>query len=218
MLNPAQEAAFRRVRELLPDVRELRIPALHDDSNRWYGYKFTSLYEAIREVSLPGDYLQLGVHTGTCARFLAGLTAASRRLYLLDSFKGLPEDWIGQWKKGAFALDDDQIPRFEQANVEVVPGWFRDTIPGLVERLDRPLALIHADADLYSSTLDALDGLNGRIAPGTVIVFDEYFMLAGQEFKDDEHRALHDWCEMYGRRFEYLWKTEWVQVAVRITR
>lgn len=34
-------------------------------------------------------------------------------------------------------------------------------------------------------TRDALDPLNGKIAPGTVILFDEYF-LDGQ---DDEHRA-----------------------------
>ena len=99
-----------------------------------------------------------------------------------------------------------------------MPGWFSDTIAGVAGRLDAPLALLHADADLYGSTLEALEGLDARIAPGTVILFDEYFMQVGDDFRDDEHRALLDWCARRGRDFEYLWKSEWVQVAVRVTR
>ena len=167
---------------------------------------------------LPGDFLQLGVFKGQCARFLHARMPPGRTLYLLDSFEGLPEDWMGAWRKGAFALAPEDIPVFEAANVEVVPGWFSDTVDGVAARLDAPLALIHADADLYSSTLEALAGLDARIAPGTVILFDEYFMQAGDDFRDDEHRALLDWCQRYDRDFEYLWKSEWVQVAVRITR
>lgn len=77
--------------------------------------------------------------------------------------------------------------------------------------------MVHADADLYSSTPEALEGLNEHIVPGTVIVFDEYMIRAGDHAADDEHRALLDWCRACGRKFEYLWKTRWAQVGVRVT-
>jgi len=209
---------FQRVRERLPGVPELATRSFAPGEDVWYSYKFTALDEVVREVRLPGDFIELGVYKGQCARFLLERMPADRRLYLLDSFEGLPEDWVGPWTKGAFSLDEAEIPVFDAANVEVVPGWFRDTIPAIAARLDAPLAMIHADADLYSSTLEALDGLNSHIAPGTIILFDEYFMQAGDVFRDDEHRALLDWCERHDRDFEYLWKSEWVQVAVRVTR
>lgn len=218
MASATQSEKFQQIRERLPGVPELPTRTFAEDEDRWYSYKLTSLYEGVGEVTLSGDYLQLGVYKGHCARFLAGLIPPERTLYLLDSFEGLPEDWMGPWKKGAFSLAGDEIPTFDAPNVKVVPGWFRDTVAGLAEELDAPLAMIHADADLYSSTLEALSGLEPRIAPGTVIVFDEYFMQVGDRFQDDEHRALLDWCRIYGRDFEYLWKTEWVQVGIRITR
>lgn len=218
LIDPRLAAQFLRVRTRLPGVPELRTRCFGPDEDRWYSYKFTALDEAVREVRLPGDFLELGVFKGQCARFLHARMPADRTLYLLDSFEGLPEDWMGAWKKGAFALAREDIPVFEAANVKVVPGWFRDTVDSVAARLQAPLALIHADADLYSSTLEALAGLDARIASGTVILFDEYFMQAGDDFRDDEHRALLDWCERHDRDFEYLWKSEWVQVAVRITR
>ena len=217
-VDPRLAERFLRVRTRLPGVPELPTRCFGPDEDRWYSYKFTALDEAVRDVRLPGDFLQLGVFKGQCARFLNARMPPGRTLYLLDSFEGLPEDWMGAWRKGAFALAPEDIPVFEAANVEVVPGWFSDTVDGVAARLDAPLALIHADADLYSSTLEALAGLDARIAPGTVILFDEYFMQAGDDFRDDEHRALLDWCQRYDRDFEYLWKSEWVQVAVRITR
>lgn len=202
----------------LEDVPEIHIEALFDEPDRWYSYKRISLFAAVQAVSLPGDYVQLGVYKGRCARFLANLMPRSRKLYLLDSFEGLPEDWIGSWKKGAFALSQEQRPAFRQPNVEVVPGWFSETVPVLAGRLTQPVALIHADADLYSSTLEALEGLNEHIVPGTVIVFDEYMIRAGDEMADDEHRALVDWCRNRNRGFDYLWKTRWAQVGIRITK
>lgn len=217
-ISEAQREAMRHVGSLLPDVRITHIDALFDEGDIWYSYKLISLYSALANVSLPGDYAQLGVYKGRCARFLGTLTAANRRLYLLDSFNGLPEDWIGPWKKGSFALQNSEIPNFEQSNIEIIPGWFSETVPVLASRLRKPLALIHADADLYSSTMDALNGLNAAIVPGTIILFDEYFIQVNGEFRDDEHRALLDWCALHGRTFEYLWKTRWVQVAVRITK
>lgn len=119
----------------LESVPEVHIEALFDDADRWYSYKRISLFAAIQEVSLPGDYVQLGVYKGRCARFLINLIPRCRKLYLLDSFEGLREDWIGPWRKGAFSLSEDQRPVFRQPNVEVVAGWFNETVPLLAQKL-----------------------------------------------------------------------------------
>ncbi|PJK14910.1 hypothetical protein CO613_03530 [Lysobacteraceae bacterium NML07-0707] len=206
------------LRRLFPDIRVIHVPALYDRKDPWYSYKLISLYKAVEEVSLPGAFIELGVYRGRCARFLSKFLFGGRKLYLLDSFKGLPEDWVGIWKKGAFSMLPDEIPVFDSPDIYVIPGWFKDTVPLLAQELQEPLAFIHVDADLYSSTRDALDALNAHIVPGTIILFDEYFMILEKEFSDDEHRALLDWCREYGREFEYLWRTEWVQVAIRITK
>lgn len=216
-LSDSQKRAMSYVDGVLQGIPVKHVDALFDEADRWYSYKLMSLHSALSDVSLPGDCVELGVYRGRCGRFLASLLDGDRRLYLLDSFEGLPEDWVGPWKKGAFGLAPEEVPVFEQSNVEVIPGWFADTIPELLRRLKRPLALIHVDADLYSSTIDALNALNPAIVPGTVILFDEYVMQIDGEFSDDEHRALLDWSAAHGRTFEYLWRTEWVQVAVRIT-
>lgn len=209
---------FPRIRELLPDVEEIYIGALLNEKDVWYSYKLMSLYRAVADISLPGAVAQFGVYKGRCARFLSSLLPASRDIFLLDSFEGLPENWIGSWKRGSFYLPEKEIPVFREENVRLIKGWFKDTVPELVKELGQPLSMLHLDADLYSSTRDVLDGLSDFIVPGTLLLFDEYFMISGDEFSDDEHRALHDWCKEYGREVEYLWRTQWVQVMVRVVK
>lgn len=208
--------ANRPAEDVMSRLREISYPALYVEEDKWYSYKLMSLYAAIAEVSLPGDYAQFGVFEGRCARFIANFLRGGRQLHLFDSFEGLPEDWIGQFKKGAFSLPPESIPTFENDAIHVHPGWFADTIPKVRDRFTSPLAFIHADADLYSSTLDLLEGMNDLIAPGTIILFDEYAMESQGEYDDGEHRALMEWAARYDREFKYLWRTSHAQVAIRV--
>ncbi len=45
-----------------------------------------------------------------------------------------------------------------------------------------------------------------------MILFDAYVV----DRKDDEHRAVIEWAAEFKRELVYLWRTKWVQVAVRI--
>lgn len=191
------------------------VPALFVPERKYASYASISIYSAIAHIELPGDYAEFGVYKGRTARFLSRFIPRSsgRLLHLFDSFRGLPTDWFGRWKRGYFDLEG-QIPKFDPKMTRLYEGWFKDTVPAFASELPQPLAFIHMDADLYQSTRDALDPLNEKIAPGTVILFDEYFMKGN----DDEHRALLDWAEQYERRFEYLWRTRHCQVAVKITQ
>jgi len=55
-------------------------------------------------------------------------------------------------------------------HVRLVTGPFSQTLPGF----DRPIALLHIDADLYASYIDCLTNLWSNIADGGIVAFDEY--------------------------------------------
>lgn len=213
--NVTQEP--RSARTIMDELRQIHYPALYDETDKWYCFKLISLYAAISEITLSGDYAEFGVYKGRCAKFIESFLLGNRKLHLFDSFKGLPENWIGPWKKGSFSLDEDEIPEFSNPNVTIHKGLFSETIPVMRSLLSSPLSFIHADADLYESTMDLLQGLNDHIVPGTIILFDEYVMEHKHERDEGEHLALVAWSSECDRKFEYLWRTHWCQVAVRIT-
>lgn len=173
-----------------------------------------SLYGAVAEITLPGDYAEFGVFRGQSARLLLSLMSADRKLHLFDSFEGLPEDWKGDRQAGAFKLDEAEIPKFNPKRAPVYKGWFKDTVPGFASSMQAPLSFIHVDCDLYSSTIDVLFNINKLIVPGTILLFDEYAMA-----KDDgEHQALGEWAEKFDRQYQHLWRTDGPQVCTRITK
>ncbi len=62
-------------------------------------------------------------------------------------------------------------------------GWFKDTVPVWGQEATRPLAFVHMDADLYSSTTEALFNIDHLMPKDAIILFAEYVMGA----TDDEH-------------------------------
>lgn len=185
-------------------------PDIRTDDRRM---KLSSVLCALKEVILPGDYAQFGVYRGKSARQIASCMTGDRKLHLFDSFEGLPEDWTKKKKAGMFKLLPEEIPAFDSERVVVHKGWFKDTVPPWAREMTAPLAFIHLDADLYSSTIDVLFNTDHLMVPGTILLFDEYVMGDSE----DEHRALVDWAAKFNRKFEYLWRAGGNQVCVRVT-
>jgi len=192
------------------DIPELRKP------NDFYSYKYISLHKVLPEIGPSGDWAQFGVYKGELARFLESVLPDGRKLHLFDSFEGLPADWVGIWKAGAFRLNEQEHPVFDSEDVLVHRGWFSDSVPIFATSHNGTLSFLHIDCDLYSSTKDVLFGLNQKIEAGTIFLFDEFMMASEGEKDNGEHRALVEWCEVFDRRIEYLWRTQWMQVAVRV--
>jgi len=205
----------KTAREIMDELQTVHYDELLSKETPWRGYKDMSL-RAIKEAPrISGNFAEFGVYKGYSADLMLSFLSPSEKLYLFDSFDGLPEDWISVWKKGAFSLSEEQRPSFSDQRVVVIKGLFKDTINF---QQGEVLSFIHIDCDLYSSTLDALTKSNNAIWPGTLILFDEYEMNSNGEYSDDEHRALYEWSEKCGRKFDYLWRTKSTQVAIRITR
>lgn len=159
-----------------------------------------------------GLILEFGVEKGASLRHLAGLT--QRTVHGFDSFEGLPGDWHGTKEaKGAFS-QKGRLPKVP-ANARLHVGWFDATLPELLAQDASPCALIHVDCDIYASTASIFTSLAGRIQPGTVIVFDEYFNYPG--WRQHEYKAFQEFIAASGLSYDYLgFSAEKGHVAVRI--
>lgn len=159
--------------------------------------------------------LEFGVFKGISTNYIANLLPYST-VYGFDSFKGLPEDWRDGFPAGTFEFADDTYKLLKlQENIRLVVGWFDETLPSFIEHHTEPIALLHIDADLYSSAKTIFNLLKNQIVPGTVIVFDEYFNYPGWE--EGEHKAFTEFIEETNRKFRYLtYNNLHEQVAVQI--
>jgi predicted O-methyltransferase YrrM len=155
-----------------------------------------TLRHAAGLVAVPGLALEFGVGGGHTLRLMAE-ALPGRRVVGFDVFTGLPENWRTGFPAGAFA--QEELP--EVAGAELVVGLFDETLPGFLEDNDEPVAFLHLDADLYSSTKTVLDLLGHRLVVGSVVLFDEYFNYPG--WQQGEHRAWQEYLQTSGLTFRY---------------
>jgi hypothetical protein len=163
------------------------------------------------DVHSGGFYCEFGVYKGTTINYIAK-TAAEHTIHGFDSFDGLPQTWRAGFPEGTFKMSG--LPRVRE-NVKLHKGWFDESLPVWAEANSGPIAFMHLDADLYSSTKTVFDILGDRIVPGTVIQFDEYFNYPG--WQDGEYKAFIEFVESRKIEFEYLgYCHRHEQVSVRI--
>jgi len=91
-----------------------------------------------------------------------------------------------------------------QDNVKLHAGWFHDTISPFFDVHTAPIAYIHADADLYSSTITFLQEICKRqlLVVGTVITFDEYSNYPN--WQEGEYKAWMEMVEEYSFEYKYI--------------
>ena len=152
-----------------------------------------SLTEATLTDDIPGDYIETGVwRGGACILMRAVLAArgvADRRVFVADSFEGLPRPDAGRYPPDRgdrlfqfdeLAISEAQVRRNFEAygllddQVVFLKGLFKDTLPSLK---GHAFALIRLDGDMYESTMDALTNLYDGVSPGGYVVVDDYGKL-----------------------------------------
>lgn len=176
-------------------------------------HKWVTTTQLDTDLLSRGTVLEFGVATGrTLNQFAKWLP--NKPVHGFDGFVGLPEDWTSRMRKGFFARNT--LPRVRK-NCQLWVGWFNETLPGFKEQvqLTRPIALLHVDCDLYSSTVTILNELKDNIVPGTVIIFDEYINYPGWQL--DEFRAWQEHVKAHNIKYEYIGRVSKHQkVAVRV--
>ncbi|MFL6720550.1 MAG: TylF/MycF/NovP-related O-methyltransferase [Sphingomonas sp.] len=148
-------------------------------------------------------FLEFGVWRGESIRTFTGLnTSANSRFYGFDSFEGLPEDWRGMAAE-RFNVEG-RPPEVDDDRVEFIKGWFQDSLPPMMDRIEREAAaravVVHFDADLYSSTLFLLFTLGARL---------KHYHFIFDEFSGHETRALFNYIQATGAKASFLYRLDW---------
>lgn len=165
----------------------------------------------VEVADIAGLCCEFGVAAGQSINYLARLLP-KRTIFGFDSFEGLPEDWRDGRGKGTFKLSE---PPKVARNVVLIPGWFDQSLPIFLKEHPEPVAFLHLDCDLYSSTRTVFEALRKRIQPGTIILFDEFFNYPG--WKEGEHKAFSEFVKKERLPFEHIGYNRYgTQVAVRI--
>jgi predicted O-methyltransferase YrrM len=163
------------------------------------GTRFVNLEYALTH-RRPGLILEFGVAGGKSINHLARL-CQDERLYGFDSFQGLPEHWAGNRFSYRNFSQKGVMPSVPP-NVELIAGWFNETLPGFLEKHPEQVGFLHVDCDIYSSTQYVLATLKERLGPGCVIVFDEFFNYPG--WRQHEYRAFHKFIAEAGRKHTFV--------------
>jgi len=165
----------------------------------------------LQAVGIEGHYLEFGVFTGGTIRYMAR-RIGQRTIHGFDSFEGLPEAWSGFNLGGKACGREGRLPRVPD-NVVLHRGYFDASLPKWLDEHPGPIAFMHLDCDLYSSTKTILKLTAPRLVPGTVILFDEYFNFPNWE--QHEFKAFQEFVAEHRVKYTYLAFAR-QQAAVRI--
>jgi hypothetical protein len=166
------------------------------------------LCEQVIAEGIPGDFIETGVwRGGACILMRAVLKAhgvADRRVFVADSFEGLPPPDASQYPADAgdthFQMEElavsvekvqGHFAKYGLLDEQLVflKGWFKDTLPTAPIR---QLAVLRLDGDMYESTMDGLRNLYDKVSPGGFVIVDDYGCVAGCK------KAIHDFRQERG--------------------
>lgn len=179
--------------------------------------RLANVYEMAQRAEatgLDGAFVECGVWRGGCVAIMAQVAERAghgRKTWLFDSFEGLPEPderdgaEAHQYAAGRMGgalkpIDQCVAPMtavhellFERlgldpAPIEIVKGWFQDTLPEARARIG-PIALLRLDGDWYESTRVCFEALYDQVVPGGIVIIDDYGHWEGCRKATDEFMA-----------------------------
>ena len=153
-------------------------------------------------------FYEFGVWRGDSFKYLIN---TFKKGYGFDTFEGLPEEWH-KTKKGAYSAEGI-IPRIEGGIF--IKGKFEETLPMFFSESRPKASIINFDADLYSSTICALNYCNSIIDKDSILIFDEF--IINTNWEQDEYKALNEFCSNNNLIYEVLAISYFTkQVAVQL--
>jgi O-methyltransferase len=156
----------------------------------------------LQTASMEGSLAECGVYRGGTALLFATVKPEKKRLYLFDTFGGMPETDPAKDYHHAGDFSDTSLPRVQDllrgcTNVVFRPGFFPATAAGLEQET---FSLAHCDMDIHSSVLDFCRFFYPRLVRGGVMVFDDYGFRSCPGAK----AAVREFCAEQGTFEIYL--------------
>jgi hypothetical protein len=180
--------------------------------------RIAALRDAVRHVvasDVPGAFVECGVWRGGSAMVIAAtlheLGIHDRELFLFDTFTHMPfpgaedVDVFGRAAADYYEVassaeafrylpldavqDAVASTGYPRERMHFVQGMVEETIP---ERAPVEIALCRLDTDWYESTAHEMEHLYPRVAPGGLLLIDDYGHFQGSKKAVDEYLAAHD--------------------------
>lgn len=166
------------------------------------------LYNGVRYVlasTIPGAIVECGVYKGgLCGMAAEMIRGTDRHIYLFDTFAGMPKPTTADyrladllpamakfqngWCEGPLEVVRQTMATsgLAEDQIHYVVGKVEDTLP----QFNAPdIALLRLDTDFYDSTKAELEHLYDKVAPGGVVIVDDYSIWAGSRKAVDEFLA-----------------------------
>lgn len=126
---------------------------------------------------VPGDTAECGVFKGATSYLIClANQGLGKRHHIFDSFEGLsnpgPRDG-DYWRPGVLAcgLEEVKDNLAEFPDVDYHKGWIPDRFADVA---DKTFSFVHVDVDLEQPTIDSVAFFYPRLAPGGILVCDDY--------------------------------------------
>ncbi len=221
-LTEARSVLAKTISDLVRLASQTVIPGITIDapqlsklSNLTGTPPFQALYiiDALtRTASIAGDVCEYGVATGRTSALIAATLnrlGRNKRLWLYDSFEGLPKpstkdtmlnDVAGlgslEGYAGYFAFAEDHVKRevqqvgFPVDRTVICKGWI--TQESLRQQSPEAISFAYLDMDFYQSTKDVLEFLVRKMPVGGIAILDDYgFFSSGIKTAVDEITSEH---------------------------
>ena len=176
LFKPYKWLDYFKKKDIPPVIRKIE----KKDKDRIRFYSLWLQLERINKYQLDGAMAELGVYKGETAKVIHHMVP-DKKLYLFDSFEGLPrqvirEDCDGQVRPYTVKFDQtspEGVAKYISGNDNVIirKGIFPETARDLG---DETFVFVHIDADLYQSTKDALEFFYSRLVPGGIVLIHDY--------------------------------------------
>lgn len=140
-----------------------------------------SLLSAVSE-EIPGDVVEFGCYVGESSKYLMKTileTNSKKKLYVYDSFEGLPDlsEWEKNtgWRAGTLKTSRDVLEQNFIENGLPAPfihkNWFKN-VPE--QSLPEKISFAFLDGDFYDSIYDSLEKIFDRVEDNGYILFHDY--------------------------------------------
>jgi len=170
---------------MTPDKLVAKFPIISEQIKRAELLVLLRELQRVLQKKVAGDVVELGCYEGTSALFFARMLkelAPGKELYLYDSFEGLPakatEDLSAAGElfvEGELRASRSQLTKnFVHAGLalpHIYKAWFEDLIPA---NLPDQVCFAFLDGDFYESIKTSLALVWPKMAPGGVIIIDDY--------------------------------------------
>lgn len=172
--------------------------------------------EYIVKHQIQGDIVECGVWKGgsmmAVAKTLLANGCTDRNLWLFDTFEGMPpaddidRDLTGNAANDLLAEQDPEksvvwavagleevvanlaTTEYPESRIRYIKGKVEDTIP---QTAPDTISILRLDTDWYASTKHELEHLFPRLAPGGVLIIDDYGHWKGARPAVDEYIQEH---------------------------